>query len=96
MHIGVLEPICRTEYVLVNLINGEIVDTGSLSSVAYEWARRRYEFGDTDCDVRQVEVREVRVIDKEELDKFIDETYGDESQYGITWHVDKHGEGKEN
>jgi hypothetical protein len=86
------EPICRTEYVLVNLINGEIADTGSLSSVAYEWARRRYEFGDTDCEVREVEVREIRVVDKKELDQVVDETFGDESQYGIEWHVDKHEE----
>lgn len=86
------EPIFRTEYVLVNLGTGQISDTGSLSFVAYEWARRRYEFGDTDCEVREVEVREVRVIEKEELDKVVDETFGDESQYGIMWHVDKHDE----
>lgn len=84
------EPICKTKYVLINLINGEITDTGSLSSIAYEWARRRYEFGDADCEVREVEVREIRVIEKEELDRVVDETFGDESQYGINWHVDKH------
>jgi hypothetical protein len=86
------EPIHRTEYVMVSLADGSIVHTGALSFVAYEWARNRYEFGATDYEVREVEVREVRVVDKEELDKVVDETFGDETQYGIHWHVDKHGE----
>lgn len=86
------EPIFRREYVLVNLTNGQISETGALSFVAYEWARCRYEFGDTHYDVREVEVREVRVIEKEELDRVVDETFGDETKYGIMWHVDKHDE----
>jgi hypothetical protein len=86
------EPIYRTEYVMVNVSNGQIIHTGSLSFVAYEWARNRYEFGATDYEVREVEVREVRVVGKPELDKVVDETFGDETQYGIQWHVDKHEE----
>lgn len=82
------EPIFRTEYVMVSLGNGQIVHTGTLSSVAYEWARNRYEFGATDYEVREVQVREIRVVDKKELDKVVDETFGDETQYGINWHVD--------
>jgi hypothetical protein len=89
------EPILRTEYVLVSLSNGQIVYTGTLSFVAYEWARSRYEFGATEYEVREVEVREIRVVDKKELDKVVDETFGDETQYGINWHVDKHEEGED-
>jgi hypothetical protein len=89
------EPILRTEYVMVSLSNGQIIHTGSLSFVAYEWARNRYEFGETDYEVREIEVREIRVVRKEELDKVVDEAYGDETQYGITWHVDKHEEGED-
>jgi len=89
------EPIHRTEYVMVSLADGSIVHTGALSFVAYEWARNRYEFGATDYEVREVEVREIRVIDKKELDQVVDETFGDETQYGITWHVDKHEEGED-
>jgi len=89
------EPIRKIEYVMVNLADGSIVHTGTLSFVAYEWARSRYEFGNTNYEIRMVEVRELRVIDKKELDKVVDETFGDETQYGIHWHVDKHEEGKD-
>jgi hypothetical protein len=83
------EPITGTEYALVSLSKGYItMQDKCFASVAYEWARNRYEFGNTDYEVRELEVREIRVVDKKELDELVDKTYGDETQYGISWHVD--------
>jgi hypothetical protein len=77
-----------TKYAMVNIITGKVIWCDTLEFVSYEWARHWYEFGQRDCEVREIHMKEVRTLSKKELDAFVDKTYGDETQYGIHWHVD--------
>jgi hypothetical protein len=54
---------------------GTIVETGSLTSCALEFGKRKYGFGDSVLAVKRIKIIELEEVPQAEIDKCIDDTY---------------------